>query len=33
MVGMISEADIATQRSEDRVMEVVDRVYGAPSTS
>jgi CBS domain-containing protein len=33
LVGMISEADIATQLSEDRVMEVVERVYAAPPTS
>ena len=30
LTGMISEADIATQLTEHRVIEVVERLYAAP---
>jgi CBS domain-containing protein len=33
LVGMISEADVATHLPEDKVHEFVERIYSAPPTS
>lgn len=33
LVGMISEADVATHLPEEKVHEFVERIYSAPPTS